>query len=77
MHMLPVYTNFRRSVMLLTTMIKRVDGNLFALRDDLDRMLMDKYEMEFISQVNEVQSIIKYRGDFEEDFKLYFMSKGF
>ena len=77
MHMLPVYTNFERKHMMMTTTIKRADGNLFALRKDLDKMLMQKYGMEFISQVAEVNSYVRYRGDFEEEFKNFLISKGF
>jgi len=77
MHMLPVYTMFNRKKMLMTTKIKRADGNLFALRKDLDKMLMEKYDMEFISQVAEVNSSVIYRGDFEEEFKNFLISKGF
>ena len=77
MHMLPVYTKFERKKMMMTTTIKRADGNLFALRADLDKMLMEKYGMEFISQVAEVGSRVNYRGDFEEDFKHFLISKGF
>ena len=61
----------------MTTKIKRADGNLFALRKDLDKMLMEKYDMEFISQVAEVNSSVIYRGDFEEEFKNFLISKGF
>ncbi len=76
--MLPVYTNLNRKRMLLTTIIKKADGNLFQLRDDLDKMLADRYGgMEFISQVSEVNSFLRYRGDFEQDFKEFLISKGF
>jgi len=77
MHMLPVYTTFNRRTMTMTTKIRRADGNLFALRKDLDKMLMDKYGMEFISQVAEVNSFVNYRGDFQEEFKSFLISKGF
>ena len=77
MHMLPVYTRFERRSLTMTTKIKRADGNLFALRKDLDKMLVEKYGMEFISQVAEVNSSVTYRGDFEEEFKNFLISKGF
>ena len=63
--------------MTMTTKIRRADGNLFALRKDLDKMLMEKYGMEFISQVAEVNSFVNYRGDFQEEFKSFLISKGF
>ena len=76
-HMLPVYSRLCRNQMTLTTSIKRVDGNLFKLKEELDAFLMERYRMEFIAQVAEVRGKIVYRGDFEEDFKEFLLEKGF
>lgn len=76
-HMMPVYAEFNRKKMTLLTEVRKVDGNLFALRDDLDEFLEERYGMEFISQVAELYGVVRYRGDFEEDFKHFLLSKGF
>ena len=76
-HMLPVYTKFNRKRMLMQTVVRRADGNLFSLRDDIDAFLKERYNMEFVSQVAELHGIVKYRGYFEEDFKEFLLSKGF
>ncbi len=76
-HMLPVYTKYTRKTNILVTFIRRADGNLFALRDDLDQFLMKRYNLEFISQVAEVYGKVTYRGYFEEDFKDFLLTKGF
>ena len=76
-HMLPVYTTFSRSVMLVTTYIGKCEGNLFDLRDDLKKFLFERYEQEFMSQVAELYGKVKFRGDFEQDFKEFLIEKGF
>ena len=36
-----------------------------------------RYEQEFISQANEIQQKINFRGNFEADFKEFLKMKGF
>ena len=76
-HMLPVYTHFDRKNLLLTTMIDRCDGNIHQLRSDLNDFLESRYEREFMSQVAELYGRVKFRGDFEQDFKDFLLEKGF
>ena len=76
-HMLPVYTEFQRPLELVTTHISRCEGNLHQLKDDLNAFLEKRYEREFISQVGELYGKVKFRGDFEQDFKEFLLEKGF
>lgn len=79
-HMVPVYTEvkiFPVEREYLETKIKHVDGNLFKLKEDLDKFLMDRFGCEFISQVSEIQSMIMYKGDLEAEFKEFILDKGF
>ena len=63
--------------MLVTTYIGKCEGNLFDLRDDLKKFLFERYEQEFMSQVAELYGKVKFRGDFEQDFKEFLIEKGF
>ena len=59
------------------TRMNKCEGNMYQLRDDIDQFLKDKYKQEFISQVSELQQRLVYKGDFEEEFKEFLLSKGF
>nr|ADD38496.1 Probable 39S ribosomal protein L49, mitochondrial [Lepeophtheirus salmonis] len=76
-YMLPVYLERSFKNQIMTSKIRKVDGDLFALRDDLDAFLFEKYQMQFISQVAELFGKVSYRGDFIEDFKEFCRLKGF
>ena len=78
LNMLPVYTDHMGvNKVGLVTKLKKVDGDLFALKSELDAFLFERYNMEFICQVAEVYGRITYRGDFEADFKEFLIAKGF
>merc|ERR1719423_107517 len=51
------------------TMIKKVEGDVFELKKDIDKFLYERYEREFIGQANEIMQKIMYRGNFDKDFK--------
>lgn len=57
--------------------MNKCEGNMYQLRDDIDQFLKDKYKQEFISQVSELQQRLLYKGDFEDEFKEFLLSKGF
>ena len=76
-HMMPVYLIYDRSKQDTRTVIRRADGNLFQLRDDLRKFLFSRYNKDFISQVAEVYGRVAFRGDFETDFKEFLLNKGF
>ena len=56
---------------------RRVEGNVYKLRDDLSEFLLHRYEQEFISQANEIMQKVVFRGNFDSDFKEFLKEKGF
>ena len=78
-HLLPVYiktiSDDRNEEM--HTQLRRAEGNLFQLRKDINDFLFQRYKQEFISQVSELQQMIRYKGDFEDEIKEFLYSKGF
>ena len=61
----------------MTTYINNCDGDLYKLRADLKQFLFERYEQEFMTQVAELYGRVKFRGDFEQDFKEFLLNKGF
>ena len=59
------------------TTIRRVEGNVEKLREDLSEFLMQRYEQEFISQANELMQKVVFRGNFDKDFKEFLKIRGF
>lgn len=59
------------------TTIKRVEGNVAKLCEDLSDFLMERYEQEFTSQPNELMQKVVFRGNFDQDFKEFLKMKGF
>lgn len=78
-HLLPVYLKTISSDLEeeMHTDIKKVEGNLYQLRKDIDEFLFQRYKQEFISQVSELQQMVKYKGDFQDEIKEFLYSKGF
>ena len=76
--MLPVYLGSvcRDDAESLYTTLKKADGNLYKLRKDIDEFLFAKYKREFICQVSELQNMLLYKGDLEEEIKEFLLSKG-
>ena len=80
--MFPVYVSQKsgqggQSNQPVLTTIKRVEGDVFKLREDLSDFLMERYEQEFISQPNELMQKVVFRGNFDKDFKEFLKIKGF
>ena len=78
-HLLPVYLKTISSDLEeeMHTDIKKVEGNLYQLRKDIDEFLFQRYKQEFISQVSELQQMVKYKGDFQDEITEFLYSKGF
>ena len=53
------------------TTIRKVEGDVEALRQDLSKFLFERYEQEFISQPNEFMQKVVFRGNFDADFNKY------
>jgi len=75
--MLPVYTVYKRLPDVVETTVGKCEGNMYKLRDELKDFLFRRYEQEFPSRVAELYGKIKFRGDFEQDFKEFLLNKGF
>jgi len=83
-HMLPVYVsklavdnNGASDKGITITSVKKVEGDVFKLREDLCEFLLQRYEQEFISQPDELRQKVVFRGNFESDFKDFLKLRGF
>eukprot|EP00091_Calanus_sinicus_P007384 TRINITY_DN18414_c0_g1_i1.p1 TRINITY_DN18414_c0_g1~~TRINITY_DN18414_c0_g1_i1.p1 ORF type:complete len:101 (-),score=35.66 TRINITY_DN18414_c0_g1_i1:95-397(-) len=78
--MLPVYVRQASgrggNMYPIKTTVKRVEGNVAMLREDLTEFLRQRYEQEFISQANELMQKVVFRGNFEKDFKEFLKIRG-
>ena len=62
---------------ILITKLRKAEGNLFQLRKDIDDFLFARYKREFICQISELQNMLLYSGDFEDEIKEFLLNKGF
>ena len=62
---------------ILITRLRKAEGNLFQLRKEIDDFLFARYKREFICQVSELQNMLLYNGDFEDELKEFLLNKGF
>ena len=62
---------------ILITKLRKAEGNLFQLRKDIDDFLFARYKREFICQISELQNMLLYSGDFEDELKEFLLNKGF
>ena len=87
-HMLPVYCEVqviyadeikgrKEDEEILITKLRKAEGNLFQLRKDIDDFLFARYKREFICQISELQNMLLYSGDFEDELKEFLLNKGF
>ena len=87
-HMIPVYCEVqviyadekkgrKEDEEILITKLRKAEGNLFQLRKDIDDFLFARYKREFICQVSELQNMLLYSGDFEDELKEFLLNKGF
>ena len=58
-------------------MSRRVEGDVEALRKELEVFLRGRYEREFMSQANEFMQKVVFRGNYDADFKEFLKDKGF
>ena len=56
---------------------RRVEGDVEALRKELEVFLRGRYEREFMSQANEFMQKVVFRGNYDADFKEFLKNKGF
>ncbi|CAH1968329.1 unnamed protein product [Acanthoscelides obtectus] len=73
-HMIPVYLELERRNTKKTTVIRKIQGDVFKLEKDLLAFLQKESFYPIRSQVNEFAGIIKIGGDFVNAVK-YFLEK--
>ena len=81
-NLLAVYAEIRRfgrkkNFIYMWTTVRKADGNLFKLRDDICDFLEERYHTEFVTQVAEVYGAVNIKGDYETDIKEFLLQKGF
>ncbi|XP_034001510.1 39S ribosomal protein L49, mitochondrial [Trematomus bernacchii] len=76
MHNIPVYTDLT-SGSRKTTLIRKVEGDIWALENDVKQYLKEVVGKELPTQVNEVTMTLKVKGHFDSELKQWLASKGF
>ncbi|KAJ8405164.1 hypothetical protein AAFF_G00321550 [Aldrovandia affinis] len=76
MHNVPVYTDITRSNR-MTTLLRKVEGDIWALEKDVKEHLCQKTGKVPPTQVNEVTRTIRIKGDFDKELKEWLIKKGF
>jgi large subunit ribosomal protein L49 len=71
---LPIYTDFKRGGNLRTTQIRKITGDLSALRDEL-RVLLKKEDHEV--RINTLTQQINIKGHHKGQIEQFFLKKGF
>ncbi|KAM8862884.1 large ribosomal subunit protein mL49 [Spinachia spinachia] len=76
MHNIPVYTDMTHGSR-RTTLVRKVEGDIWALEKDIKQHLKEVMGMEPLTQVNEVSMTLKVKGHVESELKEWLASKGF
>nr|XP_046251995.1 mitochondrial ribosomal protein L49 [Scatophagus argus] len=76
MHNIPVYTDVT-SGSRRTTLIRKVEGDIWALEKDVKQYLKDVTGKELPTQVNEVTMTLRVKGHFDDELKKWLANKGF
>ncbi|XP_049608407.1 large ribosomal subunit protein mL49 [Syngnathus scovelli] len=76
MHNIPVYTDVTHGNRLMT-LVRKVEGDIWALEKDVKEYLKDVTGKELPTQVNEVTMTLRVKGHFDKELKEWLISKGF
>ncbi|XP_070695770.1 large ribosomal subunit protein mL49 [Pempheris klunzingeri] len=76
MHNIPVYTDLTHGSR-RTTLVRKVEGDIWALEKDVKRFLKEATGKELPTQVNEVTMTLKVKGHFDKELRQWLASKGF
>lgn len=76
-HLLPVYVHSEIRGPRFITRVRNVEGDLWALHNDLKKHLEGLCGKEVLSQVHELGSYVGFKGCLEEEVKEWLYSKGF
>ncbi|XP_051281161.1 mitochondrial ribosomal protein L49 [Dicentrarchus labrax] len=76
MHNIPVYTDLTNGSR-KTTLVRKVEGDIWALEKDVKQYLEKLTGKELPTQVNEVTMTLRVKGHFDLELKEWLASKGF
>ncbi|XP_029013220.1 mitochondrial ribosomal protein L49 [Betta splendens] len=76
MHNIPVYTDLTHGNRKMT-LIRKVEGDIWALEKDVKEYLKEVTGKELPTQVNEVTMTLKVKGHFDKELKEWLGGKGF
>lgn len=76
MHNIPVYTELTNGSR-RTTLVRKVEGDIWALEKDVKQYLMEVTGKELPTRVNEVTMTLRVKGHFEDELKEWLVRKGF
>ncbi|XP_077402696.1 large ribosomal subunit protein mL49 [Vanacampus margaritifer] len=76
MHNIPVYTDVTHGNRRMT-LVRKVEGDIWALDNDVKQYLKDMTGKQMPTQVNEVTMTLRVKGNFEKELKEWLTSKGF
>ncbi|XP_075951501.1 large ribosomal subunit protein mL49 [Anarhichas minor] len=76
MHNIPVYTDLTHGSR-RTTLVRKVEGDIWALEKDVKQYLKEVMGKELPTQVNEVTMTLKVKGHVDSELKEWLASKGF
>lgn len=74
--MIPVYLEITFRGTKRVTVIRRIEGDIFAFEEELTNFLEDYLKRKFVIRVNEYSGEIKVRGDYVNLVKHFLMQKG-
>uniref|UniRef100_H3CC95 Large ribosomal subunit protein mL49 n=2 Tax=Tetraodon nigroviridis TaxID=99883 RepID=H3CC95_TETNG len=76
MHNIPVYDDLTHGNRVMT-LIRKIEGDIWALERDVKQHLMEVTGKEHPTQVNEVTMTLKVKGRVHEELKDWLLSQGF
>lgn len=76
MHNIPVYTDLTHGSR-RTTLVRKVEGDIWALEKDVKQYLKEVTGKELPTQVNEVTMTLTVKGHFDKELKEWLANKGF
>ncbi|XP_071774804.1 large ribosomal subunit protein mL49 [Centroberyx gerrardi] len=76
MHNIPVYTDLTQGSR-KTTLVRKVEGDIWALENDVKQYLKEVTGTDLPTQVNEVTMTLRVKGHFDAELKDWLAKKGF
>ncbi|KAL7848532.1 hypothetical protein AOLI_G00232500 [Acnodon oligacanthus] len=76
MHNVPVYSDIKHGNQ-KSTLVRRVEGDVWALNKDVKDFLQQITGRETVTQVNEVTGTVRIKGEFEKELKAWLIQRGF